>query len=99
MLVVVEPGRRSLDTAAQIKSLASDLGLTRLFVVGSKVQTDADRAYIEAHSPGLPVLGHLPYSLAAQAADREGRTAYAAVPEMAAAARHIAANLDAALRA
>src|SRR5512143_3546297 len=33
MLVVVEPTRRSLGTAAQIKSLAKDIGLQRLWLV------------------------------------------------------------------
>lgn len=94
MVAVVEPGARSIATAAQIKSLAGDVGIHRLYLVGNKVQTPEDRAYIEANSPGLPVLGHLPYSLAAQAADRENRAAYDAVPEMVAAVREIAAALQ-----
>ncbi len=94
MVAVVEPGRRSLDTAAQIKSLAGDLGLTRLFLVGNKVQTPADREYIELNSPGLPVLGHLPYTLGAQAADRAGQAAYDTSPELVEAAREIAAAID-----
>jgi CO dehydrogenase maturation factor len=97
LVAVVEPGRRSLDTAAQIKRLAADIGLTRVFLVGSKVQSPADAAYIQANSPGLPVLGHLPYAPGAQAADRTGQAAYDTVPELAAAARHIAAALEQAL--
>src|SRR4030065_3115 len=41
MLVVVEPTRRSLGTAAQIKKLAADIGLTRLWLVGDKVRTES----------------------------------------------------------
>jgi CO dehydrogenase maturation factor len=94
MIVAVEPGGRSLATAAQIKSLAGDVGIRRLFLVGNKVRTPEDRAYVEAHSPGLPVLGHLPYTPLAQEADREGKATYDMVPEMVEAARAIAAALE-----
>ena len=93
MIAVVEPGARSLATAAQIKSLAGDIGLTRLFLVGNKVRSGEDHAYIAAHSPGLPVLGHLPYTLKAQEADRAGGAAYDTAPEMVEAARAIAQAL------
>jgi CO dehydrogenase maturation factor len=82
MLIVVEPTRRSLGTAAQIKALAMDLKLPRLFLVGSKVQSDGDRQLIEAGSPGLPVLGHLPFDDAVRQADLEGAAAYDLSPSM-----------------
>jgi CO dehydrogenase maturation factor len=94
VIVVVEPGARSLASAAQIKSLAADIGLMQLFVVGNKVRSKADREYIEAHSPGLPVLGYLPYTLKAQEADRAGQAAYDAAPEIAGAARAIAEAIE-----
>ncbi|MBP7694469.1 MAG: AAA family ATPase [Anaerolineales bacterium] len=98
LIVVVEPGSRSLATASQIKALAGDIGLRRLFLAGNKVRTAADRAYIAEHSPGLPVLGYLPATVAAQTADQAGQSAYNAVPEMAAAAREIATALGHALQ-
>jgi CO dehydrogenase maturation factor len=94
LVVVVEPGRRSLDTAAQIKALAGDLGLSRLFLVGNKVVSDADRAYIEQQSPGLPVLGHLPYTAEAQAAERTSQAIFDAAQALAAATRPIAQELS-----
>ncbi|HET7091757.1 MAG TPA: ArsA-related P-loop ATPase [Anaerolineae bacterium] len=94
MLVVVEPTRRSLSTAAQIKELASHIGLTRLWLVGNKVRTTEDRAFVEANSPGLPVLGHLPYTPLALEADRAGAAAYDMIPEIVEAARSIAATLE-----
>jgi CO dehydrogenase maturation factor len=93
MLIVVEPTRRSLGTAAQIKDLAEDLKLSRLFLVGSKVQDDEDRRLIEAGSPGLPVLGHLPLDEAVRRADLEVRGAY----EMSPVLRQAAAGLIQAL--
>lgn len=72
MLVVVEPTRRSLGTAAQIKQLANDIGLTRLWLVGNKVRGAAEEAFLRAESPGLPVLGFLPADDAVLEADRLG---------------------------
>ena len=82
MLIVVEPTRRSLGTAAQIKKLAEDLKLARLFLVGSKVASDADRRLIEQGSPGLPVLAHLPLDDAVRRADIEGVAAYDLSPAL-----------------
>jgi CO dehydrogenase maturation factor len=97
LVVVGEPSARSLATAAQIKGLAADIGLARVYLVGSKVRSDEDQAYIAAHSPGLPVLGHLPFAPQALDADRAGRAAFEAVPELAVAARAIAQSLTMAL--
>ncbi|HNB51587.1 MAG TPA: AAA family ATPase, partial [Anaerolineales bacterium] len=53
MIVVVEPTRRSLGTAAQIKKLANDIGLKRLFLVGNKVRSEEEAAFLTAETPGL----------------------------------------------
>ncbi|MEW6239953.1 MAG: carbon monoxide dehydrogenase accessory protein CooC [Chloroflexota bacterium] len=70
MLVVVEPTRRSLGTASQIKKLANDIGLQRLYLVGNKVRNDEEAKFLEAETPGMPVLGYLPADLKVQEADR-----------------------------
>jgi len=93
MLIVVEPTARSLGTASQIKQLAGDLKLARLWLVGSKVQNDADRDFITARSPGLPVIGFLPADAGVREADREGTPVYDAAPALAEASRQIAAAL------
>ena len=93
MLVVVEPTRRSLGTAGQIKRLANDIGLTRLWLVGNKVRDADEAAFIEAETPGVPVLGLLPADLGVQEADRLGIPVYDHVPGLRAAAARIAAKL------
>lgn len=95
MLIVVEPTARSLGTAAQIKELAEDLKLARLFLVGSKVQNEDDRRFIESHSPGLPLIGSLPDDPAVRLADRQGLPVFQAAPALAAAARQIIERLEA----
>jgi CO dehydrogenase maturation factor len=89
MLIVVEPTARSIATASQIKDLAEDIKLASLFIVGSKVQDDEDRAFIEANSPDLPVLGHMADDPLVRQADREGVAVYHLSTELAASARSI----------
>ncbi len=76
MLVVVEPTRRSLGTAAQIKKLANDIGLMRLYLVGNKVRNEDEVRFLENETPGLPLLGYLPADLKVQEADRLGVPVY-----------------------
>ena len=76
MLVVVEPTQRSLGTAAQIKKLANDIGLMRLYLVGNKVRNEDEVKFLENETPGLPLLGYLPADLKVQEADRLGVPVY-----------------------
>lgn len=94
LIIVCEPTRRSLETAAQIQKLARDIGLTRLWLVGNKVQDENESAFLKAESSSLPVLGLLPADPAVQEADRLGLTVYDHVPPLRLAAEHIAAALD-----
>lgn len=93
MLVVVEPTRRSLGTAAQIKALAADIGLSRLWLVGNKLRNEDERAFLEADTPGIEILGFLPADLKVQEADRLGIPVYDHVPSLRAAGDEIAHHL------
>lgn len=76
MLVVVEPTRRSLGTAKQIKKLANDIGLQRLYLVGNKLRNDEEARFLESETPNIPLLGYLPADLKVQEADRLGIPVY-----------------------
>lgn len=93
MLVVVEPTRRSLGTAAQIKKLANDIGLHRLWLVGNKVRNHEEEQFLVSETPGLPVLGMLFADLAVQEADRLGVAVYDYVPALRQAATKMAESL------
>jgi len=93
MLIVVEPTRRSLGTAAQIKKLANDIGLTRLWLVGNKVRNEEEAAFLKQETPGIPLLGLLPADLAVQEADRLGIAVYDHVPALRQAAWQMAETL------
>jgi len=94
MLIVVEPTRRSLGTALQIKKLATDIGLVRLFLVGNKVRNREEADFLKDQTPGLPVLGYLPADLAVQEADRLGIPVYDHVPALREAVQVIMQSLN-----
>jgi CO dehydrogenase maturation factor len=95
MLIVVEPTRRSLGTAAQIKQLAEDIGLSRLWLVGNKVRDEAEAAFLLSETPGIPVMGTLPADMGVQEADRLGIPVYDHVPSLRLAADKIAIAVEA----
>ena len=90
LLIVVEPTRRSLSTAAQIKKLAEDIGLTNMWLVANRVRGDEDLAFLEREAFDLPLLGHLPEDSRVGDADRRGESAYALAPPLREAASRIA---------
>ena len=93
MLIVVEPGRRSLQVAERIAELAGDLKLTQVFAVGNKVRTDFDRSFIVEQSP-VPVIGFLSASSKVIEADLKGLAVYKNAPETVAEAEAIVAALE-----
>ncbi|NDJ74795.1 MAG: AAA family ATPase [Chloroflexi bacterium] len=97
LVIVVEPTRRSLGTAAKIKTLAADLGLDRLWLVGNKVRGEGDAEFLAAESPGIPLLGTLPHALDVQTADRQGIAVYDHVAALRDAATAMARTLSAQL--
>lgn len=93
-LIVVEPGKRSLDTARTIRDLAREIHVPRLYLVGNKVRSESDRQFIEAHSPDLPVLGFLSQYTEAIEADLRGQAAFDLAPALVEEARDILARLE-----
>mgnify|MGYP005832144439 CR=1 FL=1 len=80
LIVVVEPGRRSVDTAYTIRGLASDIGLTRVAVVGNKVRGPRDRAFLTEQMEGFEILGFIPYSEEVVEGDMGNVPPYASFP-------------------
>jgi len=74
MIVVVEPGRRSLETAAAIRTLAQGLGIKRLGAVASKVQNEEELEFLKVSLPDFIFLGRVPWSEAIRGADFRGQS-------------------------
>jgi CO dehydrogenase maturation factor len=94
LIVVVEPGRRSVETAQHVRQLANDLGLTKVAVVGNKVRGPEDEAFLKKNISDLPILGFLPYDAKVIEADLTGRPPYELSPTMLNAAQEIGKQLD-----
>ncbi len=92
-IVVVEPGQRSTQTAQTIKRLAADIGLKNVYIVGNKVRSDQDRAFIAEQLAGETILGYLSYSPAAIESDLKGKAIFDTDPQMLAEARAIKERL------
>lgn len=72
LIVVVEPGRRSIDTAGHIRKLASEIRLRHIAVIGNKIRGNADEEFLKKHLSDFDILGFLPYDDALIEADLNG---------------------------
>ncbi|MFO7711700.1 MAG: carbon monoxide dehydrogenase accessory protein CooC [Dehalococcoidia bacterium] len=61
LIIVVEPGRGSIDTAFRIRELARDIGVDGVKVVANKVRSGRDRELLLAAMPDFEFLGFIPY--------------------------------------
>jgi CO dehydrogenase maturation factor len=81
LIVVVEPGRRSLETAHQIQRLAQDIGLKKLSLVGNKIRSEKDRTFLFKEMPDFHFLGFIPFAATIIEADLEGLPPFEKDPE------------------
>jgi CO dehydrogenase maturation factor len=74
LLMVMEPTRKSILTAARTIPLAEELGIPRVYGVGNKAKMPADGEFFAkvAAEHGVPLAGIVPYDPAVPAADRKG---------------------------
>lgn len=72
LIIVVEPSRRSVETAYRIRELAKDVGLQNIGVVGNKIRSEKDKDALISSMPGFEFLGFIPYDQAIVEADLAG---------------------------
>jgi CO dehydrogenase maturation factor len=109
LLVVMEPSRKSVVTAARTLVLAEELGIPRICAVGNKAVLPGDAEFYRAAAAeeGLLLAGIVPHDDDIVAADREGSilspdragAARRAVEEVVAVLESPEAERDALLRA
>lgn len=82
LIVVVEPGRRSIETARTVKGLASDLGIKRVGIIANKVRGPEDEVFIRENVSGFDLLGLIPYSEKVIEADLKNEPPYRVWPQL-----------------
>lgn len=76
MLVVVEPGMKSIETLRRIKRLASELEIREVLAVGNKIGGEDERRFIEdrMRELNIPVAAYIPYDQKIVDADIKGKS-------------------------
>ena len=74
MIIVVEPGLKSIETAARIKKLASDIGIPKLACVLNKVSNETEKSFAaqKVKELELELIGTIPRDEEVIRADMEG---------------------------
>ena len=73
-LVVVEPSKKSIESARRIAKLAKDLGIKNIFAIGNKVRSDKDTAFIkEGLDKGVENIVSIPFSQDILETDKAGK--------------------------
>ncbi len=94
LIVVVEAGKRSLQTAAQIEKLATDIGIKNIVYVASKVSGDIDKSFVASALPASRFLGSLSLNEQIREADRLGSSPYDAGGDILTEVAHIKVHLS-----
>jgi CO dehydrogenase maturation factor len=76
LIVVVEPGKRSIQTAGQINKLAKDIGIKNIFVVASKVRNEEDFTFISKELKEFKILGKVSLNEDVRKADMQGSSPF-----------------------
>jgi CO dehydrogenase maturation factor len=76
LIIVVEPGQRSIETAFQIRKLASEIRLNRLSVIGNKIRNQADEDFLRERLADFDIAGFLHYDNNLVEADLKGISPY-----------------------
>lgn len=69
MLIIVEPGSRSIATAHAIMKLGREIGIRSFDVIGNKIQGEQQKDWIRSQFPESQVIGMISYSDAIREVD------------------------------
>ena len=94
LLIVTEPGRRSVETALRVRDLATDLGLTRVMAIGNKIRTTQDGEFLRAALENIELIGVLPFDGKIREAEIAGRSVVSASEPMETAIQDVVRQIE-----
>ncbi|MFH1131231.1 MAG: ArsA-related P-loop ATPase [Pseudomonadota bacterium] len=74
MVIVVEPGQRSVDCATRVIGMAKEIQIRRTKILANKVNTEEDEEFIRSAFPDEELLGVIPYSEGLRLSDKLGQS-------------------------
>ena len=81
MIVVTEPGQRSIHTALNVRRLAKQIGIDNVAAVINKLPEGLDTTSLESLLGDVPLLGTMPFDPGVARSDLEGRSCWLDTPE------------------
>ena len=93
-IIVVEPGKRSIQTAQTIRKLALDLGINKSYIVGNKITSDKDKQFIIENTKDFEILGFIKIDPNVREADLKGTSAFDNAPQVIVEIKAIKARLE-----
>ncbi|MEK7448988.1 MAG: carbon monoxide dehydrogenase accessory protein CooC [Planctomycetota bacterium] len=72
MIIVVEPGRRSIQAAHQIKKLAQQIGLKNIMAIGNKIRNTEDEKFLQENLQEIKTIGFLSFDNKIADSDQKG---------------------------
>jgi len=97
LLVVVEPSRRSVETAERVRKLAAEIGLNNVWIVGNRIQNDEEKTFLQEQLRNFRVLGFVPFDESLPVSDRAGTGAFSPGSPSAQAAEDVLNQLESAV--
>jgi CO dehydrogenase maturation factor len=82
VVVVVEPGSRSIETAKNITRMALELGVKHVAAIVNKITKGSQIEAIKGELTDITTLANIRYSPLVQKADLEQKNVFAACPEL-----------------
>lgn len=81
-VTVVEPGRRSMETAHRIRELAGEIGIKDVYAVGNRVRNEQEKTFMHKLLSDFHILGFLPYDEKVIEADQQNLLLWEHCPEL-----------------